>query len=103
MTWSLIFTFFRSLTLDHLERSLYSLSKQTISPDCWLFFENNTDYSESEIKRVIAKHFDVDKLRFSFNKHGDPAKTTASWCQNTAIRMAKHDVFILAKADCIYD
>ena len=103
MKWSLVFTFFRSLSLAHLERSLYSLSRQTIKPDELLFFDNNTKFSEQEIKEVIAKHFRLEDWKLHFAKHGDPRKTSASWGQNTAIRLAIHDVFILGKADCIYD
>lgn len=103
MKWSLVYTFFRSLSLAHLERSLYSISRQTIKPDELLFFENNTDFSEDQIKEVVAKHFRLEDWKFHFNKHHDPRKTTASWCQNTAIRLAENDVFILGKADCIYD
>lgn len=103
MNWSLVYTFFRTLTLAHLERSIYSISRQTKLPDDLVFFENNTDFSEGEIMAVVAKHFDPARWRFYFNKHGDPRKTSASWCQNNAIKLAKHEVFILGKADLIYD
>jgi hypothetical protein len=103
MKFSLVYTFFRTLSLAHLERSLYSLSRQTIKPDEFIFFENNTDFSEDQIMGEVCKYFDPDTIRFSFNKHGDPRKTSASWCQNRAIQMATNDVFILAKADLIYD
>ncbi len=102
MNWSLVYTFFRTLSLSHLERSLFSLSKQTKLPEDMIFFENNTDFSEEQIKAVVAQHFDLSRWRFYFNKHGDPRKTSASWCQNHAIKLAKHDVFVLGKADLIY-
>lgn len=102
MNWSLIYTFFRSLSLAHLERSLYSISRQTNLTEDLVFFENNTDFSEQDIKAVVAQHFDLNRWRFYFNKHGDPRKTTASWCQNQAIALGKHEVFILGKADLIY-
>lgn len=103
MKWSMVFTFFRTLSLAHLERSLYSLSRQTVLPEDMVFFENNTDFSEDEIKAVVAKHFKLDRWSFYFNKHRDPRKTSASWCQNKAIKLAKHEIFILGKADLIYD
>ncbi len=103
MKYSLVFTFFRTLSIAHLERSLYSLSRQTDLPDDMVFFENNTDFSEDVIKLTVAKHFPLSRWRFYFNKHGDPRKTSASWCQNHAIKLAENDVFILAKADLIYD
>lgn len=102
MNWSLAYTFFRSLSLAHLERSIFSLSKQTLQPDELIFFENNTEYSEETIKDIVAQHFDLARWKFSFNKHGDPKKTTASWCQNRAIELASNEVFILGKADLIY-
>ena len=103
MKFSMVYTFFRTLSLAHLERSLYSLSKQTVQPDELIFFENNTDFSEDQIKAVVAQHFDLGRWQFHFNKHGDPRKTSASWCQNHAIALASHEVFILGKADLIYD
>jgi len=69
MNWSLVYTFFRTLSLAHLERSIYSLSRQTVLPEDMIFFENNTDFSEDVIKLVVAKHFDLGRWRFYFNKH----------------------------------
>jgi len=103
MKWSLVYTFFRTLSLAHLERSLYSMSKQTVQPDELIFFENNTDFSEEQIKAEVAKYYDLARWKFHFNKHKDPRKTSASWCQNHAIKLASHEVFILGKADLIYD
>ena len=62
----MVYTFFRTLSLAHLERSLYSLSKQTVPFDEFIFFENNTDFSESEIMAVISKYFDPAKMVMSF-------------------------------------
>ena len=103
MKWSLVYTFFRSLSLAHLERSLYSVSRQTELPEDMVFFENNTDFSEGDIRDVVSRHFNPTRWRYYFNKHGDPRKTSASWCQNNAIKLAQEDVFVLGKADLIYD
>lgn len=100
--WSLVFTFFRSLGLDHLEKSIYSLSKQTLMPDEWLFFDNNSDFPESEIRAVVAQHIPEDRIRWVFEKHGDKNRR-ASWAQNTAIKMATHEIFMLCRGDFIYD
>lgn len=102
MNWSLIYTFFPSLSLAHLERSLYSLSRQTIWPDDMLIYDNNSPFSEAEIKAVIKKYFNLVQLRLVFDKHGDRFKT-ASYCHNKAIPMAAYDTFILARADLIFD
>lgn len=68
-----------------------------------VFFENNTEFSEDVIKLTVAKHFSLSQWRFYFNKHGDSQKTSASWCHNHAIKLAKNEVFFLARADIIYD
>lgn len=100
--FSLVFTFFRSLSLHHLEKSLYSLSKQTVMPDDWILYDNNTRFTPEEIQSVVALHFDLGKLRIVHDKHGDNLKG-AAYCHNKAIPMAKHDTFILARGDLIYD
>jgi len=103
MKWSLVFTFFRSLNLEHLERSLYSLSKQTAKPDEYIFFDNcNGVYSEEEICSVIERRFDLRKWRLFFDKRGGNCRTL-SWGNNHAIRLANHNHFLLTRADIIYD
>lgn len=102
MKYSLVYTFFRSLELAHLERSMFSLSKQFALPDDLILFENNTGFGEEKIKEVVALYFDLSQWKFHFNKHGDPRKG-ASWCHNHAISLAENEVFILARADIIYD
>lgn len=103
MKWTLVYTFFRSLTLAHLERSLYSLSKQTIQPDEFVFSDNSTDFSPETILTVIRQYFDPDKMSLHFHKHHDPKRCSATWGMNHAIAQATHDVFIMSRADCIYD
>lgn len=106
MKWTLIYTFFRSLSLAHLERSLFSVSRQTIKPTEFLFFDNNTDFAQSEILPAVTKHIELlnfDELQIVFAKHKDASRSTASWAHNQAIRSALNDVFILMRADCIYD
>lgn len=101
MKWSLLFTFFRSLQLPHLERSLFSMSKQTITPDAFWIYDNNSGFCEDEVKAVIAKHFDLTKVKMIFDPHGD-FKKTASYCHNRLIGMCETETFILGRADCIY-
>ena len=103
MNFSLAYTFFQTLSLGHLERSLYSISRQTKLPDDMVFFDNNTTFSEDVIKLTVAKHFNLSQWRFYFSKHGDTRKTSASWSQNQAIKLTVNDVLILARADIIYE
>lgn len=105
--WSLVFTFFRSLSLAHLERSLFSLSKQTVKPDEFIIYCNDVDFSQVDVLEKIGAAYNkasyyFPDTRFEWDCHNDPAKRNASYAQNKSIRMAKHDTFIFTKADCIY-
>lgn len=102
--FSLVFTFFRSLSLAHLERSLFSLSKQTVRPSFFLFFDNDTGFPKGDVVALLEKYGRglCEDFRWHFDEHHDPSKLNASYCQNKAIRLAKHDTFINVKADCIY-
>jgi len=102
MGWAVLYSWFKTLTLHHLERSCYSVARQTIQPDEFLFFDNDSPFSPEEIKATVGKHLDLTKIDFHFEKHGVPTQT-ASWAQNTAIRRLKHDQFILLRGDMIYD
>lgn len=102
MNWTLIFSFFRTLSLAHLERSLYSLSRQTVKPPHLLFFDNNSPYTVAEIESVIAKYWTVDLWSRHYAKHGDGSKTLA-WGNNQAIRLCDTEIFMFCRADYIYD
>lgn len=102
--WSLVFSFFRTLSLVHLERSLYSLSKQIVAcpPKDFVFFDNQSNFNPDEIMAVVAKHFDVNQWVFYFCRH-DGSGRTLSWANNSAIRLARCETFIFCRADFIYD
>lgn len=102
MNWTLIFTFQKRLTLAHLERSLYSLSRQTVKPSAFVFFDNNSDFSPESINQVVSQYFHPDTVEFYFCKHHRNDRTL-SWCANTAIRMTATEHFIMTRADFIYD
>lgn len=105
MKFSLVFTFFRSLSLAHLERSLFSLSKQTVKPDEFIIFSNDVQFGFDELFGVLGQFSGSPIIGHAVVKlatHGDPSKRNASYCQNRAIKMATHDTFIFTKADCIY-
>ncbi len=101
--WTLLFKFFRSLPLEHLERSLYSLSRQTVKPDEMIFFDNNNGrYTEEQITNVIAEHFDLGDWTLYFVRHKDKKKTL-SWSGNRVISLSSNDTFVMARADMIQD
>jgi len=102
MKTTLVLVFFPTLTLAHLERSLFSLSRQTVLPEKLLFFDNNTPFSPEAIHRVIADHFSLKHWALYHAKHGNPMRQL-SWGNNAAIRMAETEVVILVRADIIYD
>lgn len=102
MNWTLIFSFFRTLDLDHLERSLYSLSKQTVQPRKLIFFDNNSPWRESDIRHIICQHYGRESWELYFAKHGNNNKTL-SWANNQAIRLCETETFMFCRADFIYD
>ena len=103
MKWSLVFTMFRSLSEAHIERSLYSLSKQSFKPDEFVIFDNDTDFDEDDTNELVLNYgLEWDESAVCFDKHSDPMRRNASYAQNKAIKMATHDTFIFTKADCIY-
>lgn len=102
MKSTLVFTFFHTLTLAHLERSLFSLARQTLLPDKLLFFDNNSPFSPEAIERVISQQFNINQWALYYAKHANPMRQY-SWRNNAAIRFSETDVFIVASADYIYD
>lgn len=102
-SWSLVWTFFRSLSLAHAERSLFSLSKQTVKPDEFIIYCNDVEFDTRTVCKVVYRYFDLGNAIVEYDNHNDPSKRNASYAQNRSIQMAKHDTFINVKADCIYD
>jgi hypothetical protein len=101
--WSFVLSFFKSLNLDHLERCLYSLSRQTIAcpPKEFILFDNNSGFTPEEIISVLQKHFKVEEWVVYFARHN--GGRTLSWSNNSAIRLARCETFMLVRADFIYD
>ena len=102
---SIVFTFYRTLDLNHLERAITSLAKQTIWPlndpkDELLFVDNNTEYDEADIRGVIEPHFKYPFLNYHSCKHGDPNKRH-SWSANYGIRHARNSKIFFTRADYI--
>lgn len=100
--WTLLYRFYDSLPLAHLERSAFSLSKQTVQPKRCLFYDSNSPFSEAQVKETLGKHLDVSNWTFHLTKDHDPNKTLAH-NNNAAIRLIDTDAFILFRADIIHD
>lgn len=97
-------TYFRSLTLDNLRASLYSLRKQSAIEQLAevVVVDNSTDDSQPEIAAVLNEAaFPIPTRLLSF-KHGDKTKTH-SWSSNVAIREAKTPWVFFTRADYILD
>ncbi len=101
VTFTTVHTFFRGLELPHLERSLFSLSKQSVKPDEFVFYDNDTTFSENEIRNILKMYL-PDTAVVVLDKHGDANNRNASYCQNRAIKMSSNDTFIFTKSDCIF-
>lgn len=99
---SIVFTFYKTLDLDHLERAMYSLSRQTAlcRASELVFVDNNTEYSEAEIKAVVESHFQEPFVKYHFCKHGNDDRRH-SWSANYGIRAATNDLFFFTRADYI--
>jgi len=104
MKWSLVFKMFRSVELEHLERSIYTVSRQTVAPSQFIFFDNNSPFSIEEITNVVCQHVDTGKFEseFHFVRHEAYQIKTLSWAGNRAIRAARHPIFVMMRADCVY-
>ena len=99
---SIVFIFYRTLDLDHLERAIYSLAKQT---DLKLaseltFIDNNTAYDPEDIRAVVEPHFQEPFVTYHFLKHGDDSRRH-SWSANYGIRAAVNDTVFFTRADYI--
>lgn len=100
--FTLVFSMFRTLSLVHLERSLYSLSKQAVKPAEMILFDNQSGFTQGQILVEVGKHFDAKDWVIYTARH-DGKDKTLSWANNRAIRLATHDTFIFTRADFIYD
>jgi hypothetical protein len=99
---SIVFTFYQTLDLDHLERALYSLSRQTElgRADELVFVDNNTVFHPDEIRAVVEQYRIPMRLSYHFQKHGNPDRRH-SWSANYGIRAADNEMFFFTRADYI--
>lgn len=99
---SLVFIFYRTLDLDHLERAIYSLARQTglgLASEL-VFVDNNTAYEPEAIRAVVEPHFQEPFVKYHFLKHGVDSRRH-SWSANYGIRAAANEDFFFTRADFI--
>lgn len=100
---SIVFTFYRTLDLTHLERALYSVSRQEglcELADELVFVDNNTVYEPGEIRSVVELYFQEPFVSYHFMKHGDSTRRH-SWSANYGIRAARNERVFFTRADYI--
>lgn len=102
MHWTLVISFFRYLEISHLHRCLKSLAAQTVKPERIVFFDNNSDFGTTGLKKAVLSEMDSgDKVEFYYCKHGRKDRTL-SWANNAAIRMVSTEHFIFTRCDFEY-
>jgi len=99
---SIVFVFYQTLDLGHLERAVYSLTKQTALDRAseLVFVDNNTHYEPDEIRAVVEPHFQEPFVKYHFLKHGDSSRRH-SWSANYGIQAAVNELFFFTRADYI--
>ena len=100
---SIVFTFYRTLDLKHLERALCSLSMQTALDQATelVFVDNNTNYAPVEIENVVREYEELlPEVKYHFMKHGQSDRCH-SWSANYGIRAAENDLVFFTRADYI--
>lgn len=102
---TIVLTYFKSLSLDHLRAALYSIKRQAFLEQAveLVVVDNDTTDTQPEIAACINKvGFDLPTRLLSY-KHGD-ANKTHSWSANTAVRAAERTNWIFfTRADYILD
>lgn len=99
--WSLIVVFYPSLPLAHLERSCFSLSKQTVKPDELIFFDYGSPFPSDYVEGIVEPY--LKNVQCHIARNVPEREQTMSFCLNKAIRLSTNEIFVLAKADMIYD
>ena len=99
---SIAFTFYPTLDLEHLERSIYSLSRQTALDRVGelVFVDNNTDFTEDQIRDVVEPYFQEPFVDYHFLKHGDSTRQEC-WSANYAIEHCENERYVYTHGDLI--
>ena len=96
---TVIFIYFRTLTLDHLDAAWFSLSQQDLtSVEEIIVLDNNTDDAPDAIRDRLD-HYPVSvPVRVVSEKHGDPRRTHC-WSSNRAFELSTTDNLFVTRAD----
>jgi GT2 family glycosyltransferase len=99
---SIVFTFYQTLDLNHLERAVYSLAQQVELgeiADELVFVDNNTVYHPDQIREIVEQHH-WPRPSYHFQKHGDNNRRH-SWSANYGFRAAANEFVFFTRADYI--
>jgi GT2 family glycosyltransferase len=101
---TVVLTYFKSLSLDHLRAALHSVHKQAFLAQAreLVVVDNDTADTQPEIAACINEvPFAIPTRLLSF-KHGDGSRTH-SWSANVAFRAARTDWTFFTRADYLLD
>lgn len=98
---SICFVFFRGMNLAHLDAAWYSVCRQDMLHVGEIYvLDNNTDYSEAEIRAVLARYPTRVPVIVESVKHNDPTRTQ-SWSVNRVCQGAAGQWIFFTRADYI--
>lgn len=99
---SIVFVNFQTLTPEHMERALFSLTRQTRLDlaDELVFVDNNTWYDVSILKPIVDAFDWPFPVHYHWCKHGKPNRRH-SWSANYGIRAAQNEFVFFTRADFI--
>lgn len=101
---TICFTYFKSLTLENLDASLYSVSRQDMSGvDEIVVVDNDSPDSERAIQEVIAAQRFAVPVRLVSVKHGTDAMRGHAWSTNYTVRRAWSPWVFYTRADYLLD
>lgn len=100
---TICFTYFKSLTLENLAASLYSVRQQDFSHvESLIVVDNDTDDKAQDIEDVITSLEFPVPYQFISYKHGNLSRTH-SWSTNIAVTAAETPWVFFTRADYLLD
>lgn len=99
--WTLLLILWRGLPLAHLERSMFTLSKQTKRPTYKILFDNNSGYSYDDLQFAVKDHTDLSDWTVYSCRYNTVGRAL-SWNHNRAFRLCDTETFIMTRADCLF-
>lgn len=97
----IVFVYFRTTTLQHLDNAWYSLSQQDFTDVTAVqFLDNNTPDDPTAIAEVLHRYPIPVPVTLHHAKHGDPTRTHA-WSVNEACRLVSAPLMFFTRSDYI--